>query len=110
MSDPAGSVHAMNFSLAEVDVQTNTDGVPLTVHRNGREWIVGAEPLRWYERRQWWKQAQRMPKGHGRVDVQVWRIQARLGRNMRSDLVTMELECDATEGRWLMREPLSVAS
>ncbi|MDO5754592.1 hypothetical protein [Arthrobacter sp.] len=99
----------MNFSLAEVAVQTNTEGVPLTVHRNGREWIVGAEPLRWYERRQWWKQAQRMPRGHGRVDVQVWRIQARLGRNMRSELVTMELECDAAEGRWLMREPLSMA-
>ncbi len=109
MSDPAGSVHAMNFSLAEVAVQTSPEGVPLTVHRNGREWIVGAEPVRWYERLEWWKQSQRMPKGHGRVDVQVWRIQARLGRNMRSDLVTMELECDAKEGRWLMREPLSVA-
>lgn len=109
MSHPAGNVHGMNFSLADVAVRTSPDGVPLAVHRNGREWIVGAEPVRWYERLEWWKQSQRMPKGTGRVDVQVWRLQVRLGRNVRSELVTMELECDAQEGRWRMREPLSMA-
>ncbi|AIY00742.1 hypothetical protein ART_1143 [Arthrobacter sp. PAMC 25486] len=76
----------------------------MTVRRNGRVWTVGAEPLRWYERTPWWNHVQRMPKGQGRVDVQVWRVQARLGRNQRSELVTMDLECDHQGGTWRMRD------
>lgn len=88
----------------EVLVETTGDGVPVTVRRNGRVWTVGAEPLRWYERTPWWNQVRRMPKGQGRVDVQVWRVQARLGHNQRSELVTMHLERDHQGGTWRMRD------
>lgn len=91
-------------------VRTNPAGIPLAVHRNGREWLVGAEPVRWYERTEWWKHAKRMPKGQGRVDVQVWRVQARLGPNVRSELVTMHLERNTEVGHWRIRpKPLSPA-
>ena len=56
-------------------------GRPQAVVRGGREWIVGAEPVRWFERVSWWEAERRMPKGLSRVDVEVWQIQARLGRN-----------------------------
>ncbi|MEO6530884.1 MAG: hypothetical protein ABI563_12785 [Specibacter sp.] len=93
----------MNSPLEHVVVRSTDAGVPLSVQRNGREWVVGAEPVRWFERTSWWQHAARMPKGQGRVDVQVWLVQARLGRNPRSDLVTMELECDSDGGAWRVR-------
>lgn len=88
----------------EVLVETTGDGVPVAVRRNGRVWTVGAEPLRWYERTSWWNHVQRMPKGQGRVDVQVWRVQARLGHNQRNELVTMDLERDHHGGTWRLRD------
>ena len=94
MSVPARSVLRMKVLAEEVLVEISRDGVPVSVQRNGRVWTVGAEPLRWYERTPWWNHVQRMPKGHGHVDVQVWRVQARLGHNHRSELVTMDLERD----------------
>lgn len=103
MSDPVRNVRGMTVLETEIMVQTTTAGVPTSVHCNGRLWRVAAEPVRWYERRPWWNQVQRMPKGQGRVDVQVWRVQARLGHNERSELVTMELERDHQGGQWRMR-------
>ncbi|MDJ0316144.1 MULTISPECIES: hypothetical protein [Arthrobacter] len=100
----------MKTGVEEVTVTMTAAGVPAAVHRDGRVWLVGAEPVRWYERVEWWKHAQRMPKGQGRVDVQVWRLQARLGRNLRSELVTMELERDADGAPWRVRGPLQMAS
>lgn len=103
MSDPTRNVQDMNYSREEIAVTTNEDGVPLIIHRQGRAWVVGAEPMRWYERTKWWQEAQRMPRGEGRMDVQVWRVQARLGRNTRSDLVTMDLEKGHGDGPWRVR-------
>ncbi|WP_243399808.1 hypothetical protein [Arthrobacter glacialis] len=94
----------MKSPLEHVEVRTSSAGVPVVVRRNGHEWVIGAEPVRWFERTQWWKYSLRMPKGQGRVDVQVWQVQARLGRNPRSDLVTMELERESGDGAWWVRQ------
>ncbi|WP_434612653.1 hypothetical protein [Arthrobacter sp. A5] len=51
----------------------------------------------------WWESQRRMPKGLGRVDIEVWRVQARLGRNLRSELTTMELLRDQQGGGWKLR-------
>ena len=94
----------MTSSQDRLAVRTTTAGQPLAVERDGREWLVAAEPLRWFERTKWWETAGRMPKGQGRVDVEVWRVQVRLGRNPRSDLSTLELEHDPDGGTWSLRD------
>ncbi|WP_227471713.1 hypothetical protein [Paenarthrobacter sp. YJN-5] len=90
--------------MRDVDVTVNPEGIPVSFELEGRTWVVGAEPVRWYERRNWWETDRRMGRpGEARsIDVQVWQLQARLGRNPSSDLVTFEVIRDET-GRWLVR-------
>lgn len=87
-----------------VVVRTSTDGSPTAVLSNGREWAVGADPVRWFERVSWWEAQRRMPKGLGRVDVEVLQVQVRLGSNPQSALTTMMLERDGLGGGWRLRE------
>jgi hypothetical protein len=93
--------------MEHVMVKTGPDGRPLAVVRGGREWNIGAEPVRWFERVSWWEAERRMPKGLSRVDVEVWQIQARLGRNHGSALTTMELIRDGLGGGWRLREAIA---
>jgi hypothetical protein len=87
-----------------VVVKTAKDGSPTAVVSNGREWAVGADAVRWFERVSWWEAQRRMPKGRGRVDVEVLQVQVRLGRNPNSALTTMMLERDGLGGGWRLRE------
>ncbi|MEO8282529.1 MAG: hypothetical protein ABI568_03855 [Pseudarthrobacter sp.] len=87
-----------------VVVKTSRDGIPTAVVSAGREWAVGAEAVRWFERVSWWEDRRRMPKGLGRVDVEVLQVQVRLGRNPQSALTTMVLERDGLGGGWRLRE------
>ena len=87
-----------------VVVKTAKDGSPTAVVSNGREWAVGADAVRWFERVSWWEAQRRMPKGLGRVDVEVLQVQVRLGRNPHSTLTTMMLERDGLGGGWRLRE------
>ena len=96
--------------MEHVMVQSDPEGRPQTVVRGGREWVVGAEPVRWFERVSWWEAERRMPKGLSRVDVEVWQIQARLGRNQSSALTTMELIRDGLGGGWRLREAIADAA
>ena len=65
---------------------------------------------RWFERVSWWEAERRMPKGLSRVDVEVWQIQARLGRNSGSALTTMEIIRDGLGGGWRLREAIADAA
>jgi hypothetical protein len=96
--------------MEHVMVTRGTDGRPSAVLRGGREWIVGAEPVRWFERVSWWETERRMPRGRSRVDVEVWQIQARLGRNLGSALTTMELIRDGLGGGWRLRAAVADAA
>jgi hypothetical protein len=51
-----------------------------------------------------------MPKGLSRVDVEVWQIQARLGRNRESALTTMEIIRDGLGGGWRLRDAVADAA
>jgi hypothetical protein len=106
MSGPARTVVGMEHIL----VNTGPDGTPTAVVRGGREWIVGAEPVRWFERVSWWEAERRMPRGLSRVDVEVWQIQATLGRNRNSALTTMELIRDGLGGGWRLRDAVADAA
>jgi hypothetical protein len=96
--------------MEHVMVKTGPDGRPLAVVRGGREWNIRAEPVRWFERVSWWEAERRMPKGRSRVDVEVWQVQATLGRNRDSALTTMELIRDGLGGGWRLREAIADAA
>ena len=68
---------------------------------------MGAEPLRWFERVSWWEAERRMPVGLSRVDVEVWRLQTRLGRTAGSALTTMEIIRDGLGGGWRLRSAVA---
>ncbi|WP_171027270.1 hypothetical protein [Pseudarthrobacter sp. NamB4] len=96
--------------MEHVMVRTAGDGRPTAVLSNGREWEVGAEPVRWFERINWWETHRRMPKGLSRVDVEVLQLQVRLGRNTGSALTTMLLERDGLGGGWRLRQAVADAA
>jgi hypothetical protein len=83
-----------------VEVRVSGRGVPEVLIWRGRRWVVGAEPVRWYERREdWWLTAPRANKGCGlRIDRQIWQLQVRLGRA--GELRTVYVEHDEIAGSW----------
>ncbi|VXB46285.1 conserved hypothetical protein [Arthrobacter sp. 9AX] len=91
-------------------VRTGINGRPTTVVSKGREWAVGAEPVRWFERVNWWEVNRRMPKGRSRVDVEVLQLQVRLGSNSGSALTTLLLERDGLGGGWRVRQAVADAA
>ncbi|MDD0856706.1 hypothetical protein NHF46_00690 [Arthrobacter alpinus] len=86
-------------------------GAPVSFIRGGRTWHVGAEPVRWYERQSWWATTARAPKGGSlRIDVEVWQVQARIGKNPRTPLVTFELVLGQDRKTWGARSMEAVAA
>jgi hypothetical protein len=96
--------------MEHVIVHRDSEGRPTAVLGRGREWAVGAPPVRWFERINWWESSRRMPKGRGGVDVEVLQLQVRLGANTRSALTTMYLERDGLGGGWRLRESVAGAA
>lgn len=94
--------------MEHVTVRTAVDGKPLSVTRAGREWWVAADPVHWFERTAWWEDQLRMERGHGYIDVEVWRVQARVGRNPRTPLTTFEIVHDPNSGAWAIRSESTV--
>ena len=87
------------FSEA-IEVVCSPAGQPLRPIWNGHTYKVGADPVRWYERRNWWEEETRAERGHGAglVDTEIWRVQARA--NDRSDLRTLDLSHHVRSDRW----------
>ncbi len=96
--------------MEHVIVRTGRDGTPTAVLTGGREWAVSAQPVRWFERFNWWETSRRMPKGLSRVDVEVMQLQVRLGSNRSSALTTMLLQRDGLGGGWRLREAVADAA
>ncbi len=96
--------------MEHVIVRTDSNGMPTAVLSRGREWAVGAEPVRWFERINWWETSRRMPKGSGGVDVEVLQLQVRLGNNSKSALATMYLQRDGAGSGWRLREAVAGAA
>ncbi|MFE4195293.1 hypothetical protein ACFRJ9_05475 [Paenarthrobacter sp. NPDC056912] len=96
--------------MEHVYVHTTEHGAPSVVVRGQREWQIVVEPVRWFERVAWWEQTRRMPRGQGRVDIEVWQVQVRLGTNAQSSLATWELVRDGSGGGWRLRGEEVVAA
>lgn len=85
-----------------VDVVCTPSGQPLNLRWAGRSYTVCAEPLRWYERRQWWAEEQRAPlgSGPGLVDHEIWRVQVRREDSPDPESLTLDLTRHVGSGRW----------
>ena len=83
-----------------IEVVCSPAGMPLRLMWGGRTYKVGADPVRWYERRNWWEEETRAERGRGAglVDTEIWRVQARV--NDRSELRTLDLSHHVGSGRW----------
>ena len=83
-------------------MQTSASGLPVSFEHNGRTSRVAVEPVRWFERIDWWKVFKHYPReSPPRIDLEVWRVQARLGT--RGELVTFDLVRDQDRVPWLRR-------
>ena len=102
LSVPAPSV----LGMEHVYIRNTADGTPESVVRGAREWQIAVEPVRWFERVAWWETTKRMPRGQGRVDIEVCQVQVRLGGNPGSALATWELVRDGAGGGWCIREEM----
>jgi len=98
----------MGMFSESVDVACAPDGQPVSLTWSGCSYAVCAEPVRWYERRQWWDEVSRAPLGSGQgvVDHEIWRVQVlpvdgreRTGREQDEPL-TLDLTRHIGSGRW----------
>lgn len=97
--------------MEEIAVTTTPAAEPLSFVRDGRTWPVGPAPVRWFGRVSWWDRAQRMPLGqHARIDNEVCRVQARIGTNPRTPLVTFELVRGQDRETWSIRSKDAIAA
>jgi hypothetical protein len=92
----------MGMFSESVDVVCTTSGVPSKLDWAGRHYTVCAEPVRWYERRQWWAEEQRAPlgSGPGLVDHEIWRVQVRQSGFPDPETLTLDLTRHNGSGRW----------
>ncbi|VXB39302.1 conserved hypothetical protein [Arthrobacter sp. 9AX] len=105
----------MGMFSESVDVSCAPDGQPVAVTWGGRSYAVCAEPVRWYERRQWWAEETRAPlgSGPGLVDHEIWRVQVQPsspgnggpgnggpGAAGQDEPLTLDLTRHIRSGRW----------
>lgn len=91
----------MGMFSESVDVDCTPTGQPRSLEWAGRHYDVCAEPVRWFERRQWWAEEMRAPLGGGAglVDHEIWRIQVRDAGHP-DETLTLDLSRHAGSGRW----------
>ncbi|MFC8038370.1 DUF6504 family protein [Paenarthrobacter sp. NPDC057355] len=91
------------FSESVVVICTET-GQPQEVQWKGARYTVANEPVRWFERRQWWVEENRAPigAGAGLVDHEIWRVQLQPLQGGPNDgqAITLDLVRHIGSGRW----------
>lgn len=101
----------MGLFSESVDVSCAPDGQPRELRWGGRSYTVCAEPVRWYERRQWWAEECRAPlgSGPGLVDHEIWRVQvlatgpasaSSASAEAAGEPLTLDLSRHTVSGRW----------
>lgn len=98
----------MGMFSESVDVACSPEGQPVSLQWAGRPYSVCAEPVRWYERRQWWAEESRAPlgTGPGLVDHEIWRVQVLPSAacsgafNDQEEPLTLDMTRHVRSGRW----------
>lgn len=103
----------MGMFSQSIEVACGPDGQPHALTWAGRSYSVCAEPVRWFERRQWWVEEGRAPlgSGPGLVDHEIWRVQVKItdgppagedpaGEDTADGLRTLDISRHLGSGRW----------
>lgn len=94
----------MGLFSESIGVNCTDTGKPQEVHWKGTQYTVTNEPVRWYERRQWWLEENRAPlgSGAGMVDHEIWRVQLLPSTTGPEDnpTITLDLVRHLGSGRW----------
>ena len=96
----------MGMFSETVDVLCSASGQPVSLQWAERHYTVCAEPVRWFERRQWWAEESRAPlgSGPGLVDHEIWRVQVRAdppgNGHITQEPLTLDLSRHLGSGRW----------
>ncbi|MET3369577.1 UNVERIFIED_CONTAM: hypothetical protein ABIE34_002831 [Jeotgalibacillus campisalis] len=94
----------MGLFSESVGVICTDTGHPREVQWKGTRYTVTNEPVRWYERRQWWLEESRAPLGSGAglVDHEIWRVQLlpTSADAETSHSITLDLVRHVGSGRW----------
>ena len=94
----------MGLFSESVDVICTDTGQPQEIQWKGTHYLVTNEPLRWYERRQWWVEESRAPLGSGAglVDHEIWRVQLQCPQDegQTGKTITLDLVRHLASGRW----------
>lgn len=61
-----------------VAVAVNDTGEPIGFKWRNANFLVANKPMRWFARREWWKEASRAQRGIGTdiIEVEMWRLMA----------------------------------
>lgn len=91
----------MGMFTESIEVARATDGMPLRVKWRGRDYRLVAEPQRWFERRKWWDENLRIPRGIGAgiADYEMWRLQLVAVRGSQ-EVHSVDVSFDAQTQRW----------
>ncbi|WP_159703035.1 DUF6504 family protein [Arthrobacter sp. 18067] len=94
----------MGLFSESVGVICTDTGQPREVQWKGTQYTVSNEPVRWYERRQWWLEESRAPLGSGAglVDHEIWRVQLQRLKEKEpvTGTITLDLVRHVGSGRW----------
>ncbi|TVU61697.1 hypothetical protein FQP90_14305 [Paenarthrobacter nitroguajacolicus] len=94
----------MGLFSESVEVICTDTGQPQQVQWKGMQYTVTNEPVRWYERRQWWLEESRAPLGSGAglVDHEIWRVQLQAPgeKETSNGTITLDLVRHVGSGRW----------
>ncbi|MFJ4207521.1 DUF6504 family protein [Paenarthrobacter sp. NPDC089675] len=93
----------MGLFSESIDVICTEEGSPQRVNWRGNDYQVCADPVRWYERRQWWSEETRAPLGTGAglVDHEIWRVQLKeMSGPDTGKLITLDVVRHIGSGRW----------
>ncbi|MCD4849642.1 DUF6504 family protein [Arthrobacter sp. AK01] len=94
----------MGLFSESVGVICAETGQPQEVQWKGARYTVSNEPVRWFERRQWWLEESRAPLGSGAglVDHEIWRVQLQQLQEgtPAADTITLDLVRHVGSGRW----------
>lgn len=83
-----------------VDVRVNQNGIPVGLIWRGQSYLVANHPIRWFARRDWWRESPRANRGIGAgiLEIEMWRFKV----NQADRSATFELMRNPVGNHWTL--------